>query len=166
MFLTKKVTAIRLQIFLSSRKKVIFFQIYYMEKKYWITVQHRRPYMFVHSSPINTHTHILPLWAPPQTVNPCLHVRIQYESSSTQSSGVCAIHVSTSDTKFSELTCLHPRLNTKIQHKIDDPCATHGNVSSSTKKSEVAVTDIQRRVPLCPHFELMLSKFTSQELST
>jgi len=75
------------------------------------------------------------------------------------------IHMSVSDTKFSELTCLRPCPNTKVQHKNDDPGATHGHVSSPTK-SQVAVTDIQCRVPLCPHFGLMLSKFTSQELST
>ena len=31
------------------------------------------------------------------------------------------IHVSVSDTKFSELMCPHPHPNTEIKHKIDDP---------------------------------------------
>jgi hypothetical protein len=131
-----------------------------MEKKYlviflWITVQHKRSYMFVHSSPMNTSTHILPLWAPLQTVDLCLHVCIRYESSSTQSSlgcvihmvcYECRIHMSGSDTKFPKLTCLHLRPNTEIEHKKDDPGATHGHVSSTTQISVARITLCNQRI--------------------
>jgi hypothetical protein len=129
----------------------------------------------LHSSPINARTHTfypyehlrkrsIPAYVSVfDTNHPLLGVHVS--ASYTRFLYEDRIHVFVSDTKFSELrVCVRVQI-LRFSTKMMTPSATHGHVSSPTK-SQVAVTDIQCRVLLCPHFGLMLFKFTSQELST